>query len=365
MRRRLAAAAINGKIACHTRRTMMRVALLAFAALAVAMPARAEEAYRDDRSGPAALIDSLYNAINRKEYARAWSYFAEPPAATLEKYAKGYERTERVRVRTGTASEEGAAGSTYYNLPVAIAAYETNGDVAVFAGCYEMRLADPLIQGEDFRPLHIVKGKLAPSSEALEDAVPASCGDGPAPDPAAITLARAKQMYRAAYAAACTAMDGPEPAGPEPQQHELTFNYSYDGENDPKRTGRLYGFACNRGAYNESRVYFFADERGEPRPVGFAMPELDIRYATNDDQSKVEAVYVTGFQSAFELTNSEFDSKTMTLTSFAKWRGVGDASAAGTWIFRNGDFALVKYDVDASYDGKIDPETVIDYQTGP
>lgn len=343
----------------------MRVALLAVAAIAAALPAAAEEPYRDDRSGPAALVESLYNAIDRKDYARAWSYFAEPPAATLDAYAKGYEGTERVRVRTGAASEEGAAGSVYYNLPVAIAARQSNGDVAVFSGCYELRIANPQIQGEDFRPLHIVKGKLAPSSEALEDAVPASCGDGPAPEPAGLVLARAKEMYRAAYAGTCTAIEEMEPAELEPRQNELSFNYSHDGENDPKRTGRLYGFPCNRGAYNESHVYFFADDRGELRAIGFATPELDIRYENNDDQANVEAVYVTGFQSAFELTNPEFDARTMTLTSFAKWRGVGDASAAGTWIFRNGDFALVKYDVDASYDGEVDPETVVDYQTGP
>lgn len=339
--------------------------LLAVAAAAAALPAAAEEPYRDDRSGPAALVESLYNAIDRKEYARAWSYFAEPPAGSLDAYAKGYEGTGRVQVRTGAASEEGAAGSVYYNLPVAIAAHGAGGDVKVFAGCYELRLVNPQIQGEDFRPLHIVKGKLAPSTEALEDAVPASCGDGPAPDPAALALARAERMYRAAYAGTCAAIDGQEASGDEPTQNELSFSYSYDGENDPKRTGRLYGFPCNRGAYNESHVYFFADDRGELRPVGFATPELDIRYESNDDQSKVEAVYVTGFQSAFELTNSEFDAATLTLTSFAKWRGVGDASSAGTWIFRNGDFALVKYDVDASYDGEIDPQTVVDYQTGP
>ena len=34
-------------------------------------------------------------------------------------------------------------------------------------------------------------------------------------------------------------------------------------------------------------------------------------------------------------------------------------------MFRNGDFTLVKYDVDASYDGKEDAKSVIDFQTGP
>ena len=47
------------------------------------LPAATEEApaaqadYMDDRSTPVSLIGSLYNAIDRHEYLRAWSYFAE------------------------------------------------------------------------------------------------------------------------------------------------------------------------------------------------------------------------------------------------------------------------------------------------
>ena len=32
-------------------------------------------------------------------------------------------------------------------------------------------------------------------------------------------------------------------------------------------------------------------------------------------------------------------------------------------MFRDGEFTLVRYDVDASYDGEINPETVLDFQT--
>ena len=48
-----------------------------------------------------------------------------------------------------------------------------------------------------------------------------------------------------------------------------------------------------------------------------------------------------------------------------KWRGLGDASSNGTWLFRDGTFTLVRYDVDASEDGKIDPQTVFDVDTPP
>ena len=63
--------------------------------------------------------------------------------------------------------------------------------------------------------------------------------------------------------------------------------------------------------------------------------------------------------------NSSYDEASHTITSANKWRGVGDASDAGTWIFRNGRFTLVKYDVDASYDGEINPESVLDYYSAP
>jgi hypothetical protein len=44
---------------------------------------------------------------------------------------------------------------------------------------------------------------------------------------------------------------------------------------------------------------------------------------------------------------------------------VGDASSTGTWLFRDGRFSLVQYEVDASYDGQINPETGLDYNTAP
>src|SRR5690606_34728634 len=50
--------------------------------------------YLDDRSSAATIVKSLYNAVNRKEYARAWDYFGDQkPAKDVEAFAKGYENT--------------------------------------------------------------------------------------------------------------------------------------------------------------------------------------------------------------------------------------------------------------------------------
>ena len=41
----------------------------------------------------------------------------------------------------------------------------------------------------------------------------------------------------------------------------------------------------------------------------------------------------------------------------------GDESSSGKWVFRNGDFALVHYEVDPTPDGE--PQAVVDLDTAP
>lgn len=162
-----------------------------FAFLALALfvaPSAAQDlpAYQDDRSSATALIQSLYNAIDRREYLRAWSYFGdnawtgaenEQAAADYETFRQGYADTDFVTLLTGAQSSEGAAGSTYYTVPVAIDAVDRAGHHSQFAGCYVLRLAQPAIQDSPpFHPLHIEKGGLHPARGALETLLPQTCG---------------------------------------------------------------------------------------------------------------------------------------------------------------------------------------------
>ena len=138
-----------------------------------------EQSFRDDRSDPGAIVASLYDALNRHEYARAWSYFGEQkPVADYAAFVAGYAGTERVALTIGAVTTEGAAGSTYGSVPVAIASTGTDGGTRVFAGCYTTRQVQPAIQEPPFRPLEIVEGKLSPVDGPLEIAVPFAC---PAP----------------------------------------------------------------------------------------------------------------------------------------------------------------------------------------
>ncbi len=332
---------------------MLRIALLIFMASSAAQAQDGD--YIDDRSGPATVVHSLYNAINRREYARAWSYFAVPPAPDLDTYAEGYADTQMVEVLTGYANEEYAPDSTYYELPVAIRATSGDGSKTVFAGCYTLRLPDP---GRKYTPLAIERGAMRRSDLPLEEALPRRCGDGPAPPEHDAVMEKARA---AAFLKRC------DTAGPDadaPESYDLTFRRAYEDDAAPERTARLFRFLCYRGAYNESHVYVLVDDEGEATLLYFAEPDLDIRYIEKGND-KLESVTVTGFITRPELVNSRFDPATQTIEEFTKWRGIGDASSSALWSFEHGQFRLVRYAVDPTYDEEYNQEIVVDFSGVP
>jgi hypothetical protein len=144
------------------------------AASLVSASAQDQTAYVDDRSDGPALIRSLYNAINRHEYARAYSYFAQP-ADSYEAFVEGYAKTVDVQVLIGPATQEGAAGSIYAPVPVAIKSTEKGGKEKIFAGCYVTRIVNPGIQEPPFSPLHIESAELEKVEGPFEKALPKVC----------------------------------------------------------------------------------------------------------------------------------------------------------------------------------------------
>jgi len=335
--------------------------------LSTAQAIAQEVRYIDDRSSAVAIVTSFYNAVNRKEYARAWDYYGdEKPAKDFKAFADGYASTERVDVETGAVSEEGAAGSIFYSLPVAIRAVGADGSEKVFAGCYTARQVNAQIQEPPFRPLHLEKGILKPAEGSLVDALPAQCGDAPPPKMDA-AFEQAKAAFAASHAEQCEAngVAGADDPSNAPQAYTISYHYKTDEEGAEPREARLFRFYCSMGAYNEVHIYYLSNEINGVNELHFAEPDLDIRYENDDFEGKVESIAVIGFRSNGALANSIYDEGTMSISSHAKWRGVGDAASSGTWIFRDGAFTLVSYDVDASYDGEINPETVLDYNTAP
>jgi hypothetical protein len=148
-------------------------ALLFVSSAALADPPQ----YVDDRSTPVAVIQSFYNAIDRKEYARAYSYYENGQGvAAFDTFQAGYADTARVSIAFGSPTADGAAGSTFYSLPVSIDAASNSGKHSYFAGCYTLRLANPSIQAAPpFEPMHIVSGKLQSAKGVGQRYLPKSC----------------------------------------------------------------------------------------------------------------------------------------------------------------------------------------------
>jgi hypothetical protein len=94
----------------------------------------------DDRSGPVRLLASYYNAINQREYARAWAYWETPPAPTFEESVRGFAETQSaVLVVRPPTRLEGAARSTHAAVPALVTATHRDDSRHAFVGCFVAR----------------------------------------------------------------------------------------------------------------------------------------------------------------------------------------------------------------------------------
>lgn len=119
-----------------------------------------EPGYQDDRSTAESVIGSFYDAINRREYARAFSYW-EPGAAASElppfdEFAVGYVDTVAVDLTLGDVGSGVGAGQLYFTVPVTLVSTMVDGSSQTFVGCYTLHLGRPQLQAvPPFHPLSI------------------------------------------------------------------------------------------------------------------------------------------------------------------------------------------------------------------
>ena len=178
-----------------------------------------------------------------------------------------------MEVLTGAVGEEGAAGSIFYQVPVAIRAESAGGGTSVFAGCYVVRLANPQIQADPFVPMSIESGKLGVAQQPLENAVPERCGDGPPPPPA-MRSSTSEGAFPRTYAGTCRSLEADaEPDTAEPDDYTLKFCYSYEDPDAPEtRRGCSASGAATAPTTGPSST-FFADAIGGLRVLNFATPD--------------------------------------------------------------------------------------------
>ena len=167
--------------------------------------------------------------------------------------------------------------------------------------------------------------------------------------------ARVQTIFETSYAEKCRSLMADQNLPPsQPAIYQITFNYA--NEDTPPRPYRIYEYLCFEGPYNQGYVYYGADEYEEIYPLHFAVPAFDVvREIPDDYLSPAKSITVTGFSTTDMLINPEFDPATATVSTFEKWSGLADTFSSGQWQFRDGNFVLQTYDVDADSDEKRAP----------
>lgn len=136
--------------------------------------------YIDDRSDAVSVLRSLFNAVNRMEYVRAYSYW-EPGSAQLApfpQFQQGYMNTRSVLMTAGVVNIDMGAGQIYYSVPVALVSQLNDNTIQTFVGCYVLHLGQPQNQAEPpFQPLGIYSAQIqqVPNTSNLASVMPQTC----------------------------------------------------------------------------------------------------------------------------------------------------------------------------------------------
>src|SRR4029453_17019999 len=85
---------------------------------------------------PAEVLASYYNAINRQEYQRAYSYWETPPSP-YDQFVQGYADTASVQLIVQLPPFiDAGAGNAYSNIATVLIATTREGGQQTFVGCY-------------------------------------------------------------------------------------------------------------------------------------------------------------------------------------------------------------------------------------
>lgn len=142
----------------------------------------------------------------------------------------------------------------------------------------------------------------------------------------------------------------------EVERHDLTVPSPW-GDPEPMV---IWSFVCDIGAYNMQKVHFGWSESMGLHPLALARPSYDVLTEDPDDiDSPVTGIVLTGMEAGYAAVNPVFDPATLTLTETGYWRGIGDASSIATWRLGPEGFRLIRYEVDATYDGEVAHEVLL------
>ena len=135
----------------------------------------------ENLDSPVDLLASYYNAINLRDYQRAYGYWSSPPLS-FDVFANGFTETASAQliVQPPTRAEV-AAGTVYVSIPVVLVANHFDGTTHTFAGCFTTRksnLSPPDIPEEDVWHLHQADLDVVPNSADIPALLAEGCPVG-------------------------------------------------------------------------------------------------------------------------------------------------------------------------------------------
>ena len=220
----------------------------------------------------------------------------------------------------------GASGVTYKGAEAmriaqtlvgghALTLTDPNGKVvarnALNGSSASMRYIDAEQRRTDTVTALVAKGTKPASAVPAAPALPTLSAPGSVGTPAVPTAAEIEKMRTAS---ACDADNGGQ---------------------DPFATAALNGgatlvlWSCGGGAYNSNEVPFVITGHGTQRRIDLA--RFDVEGGWGNTEAGVPS-----------LVNSYWDAKTLTLSSYAKGRGLGDCGSAESWVWDGSTFRLIQ-----------------------
>ena len=122
----------------------------------------AQSTISPDQQGAVDVIEHYYRAIAARDFASAYADWESGlPNQSLQQFAAGFADTASVRADTGTPSRvEGAAGSRYVDVPVAVQSMDENRVVQRFTGTYTLRRTAVTGASESQQRWHIYRASM-------------------------------------------------------------------------------------------------------------------------------------------------------------------------------------------------------------
>jgi hypothetical protein len=158
---------MQGEYSLHRMKAIVAVALLVAACRGGASShADTSSSATPADNTPPAFVAGYYSAIQSRRYADAyalWSDSGRASGKTRAEFANGFAQTATVYVTVGDSVHiEGAAGSQYATVPVAVDATLRSGERQHFVGEYVLRRA--MVDGAtaEQRRWHIYSARLHP-----------------------------------------------------------------------------------------------------------------------------------------------------------------------------------------------------------